>query len=98
MSSLNTPHFHTYSLLFSIPPVPVVLYTRRRSSPDFLSKGDFVLRLQTGIEPKDPPGMEAALQLVLVSNSLISFSSWCPTDFLMSYSVPFLYLRAFASL
>lgn len=89
MSSLNTPHFHTDSLLFSIPPVPVILYTRRRPSPDFSSKGDFVLRLQTDIEPKDPLGMEAALQLELVSNSLVSFSSWCPTDFFTSYSVPF---------
>ena len=101
MKSLNTTHVHMDPLPFSIPPVPIILFARKRSSPAFSSKGDFILRLQTGIELEDLPGMEATLVIGVdsqLSYRLLSFYSSCPTDFFMSYSVSFLYLKASATL
>lgn len=90
--SLNTTHFHMDPLPFSIPPVPIILFARKRSSPAFSSEGDFILRLQTGTKLEDLPGMEAALVIGvdpqlsyrLLSLSVLgaSLTSSCPTLYL----------------
>lgn len=98
VNSLNTTHSCTDPLPFSIPPavppVIVIVLSGKRSTLVFSSKGDFILRLQIGIEPGDPPGMEAAVMIGIDSQfshgplCLLAtpLSSSCPTLCLFSTS------------
>lgn len=96
MNSLNTTHSPMDSLLFPLLPVPVTVFARERSTPAFSSKEDLILRLQTRIEPGDPPGMEGTLVIGIdpqLSYELLSLSllgtpltSSCPILFLFSTS------------
>lgn len=69
----------------------VVVFARKTATPVLSSGGVFILRLQTGIEPGDTPGMEA-VQVIGVGSNFYGLLPLCLFATPLTSSCPGLYL------